>query len=1039
LQKCKSIDDVVDAFVDVGFKRAHEVNPNRKALSITPSGGDFLNVVLVNKPPSGLQPPEKKAGVHAALYVSNNFKQYKFFRTKLIFGKEMSYSFTSSMLKSPTQLGNLARMKINGLKFDDFDSIDNIVDTSSEQAIRNFEENLGAVIDSLRNEIKDKLDKDFGLKESMEETARMFSSFIGPEFAQKALVELLIQHLLTKDIFAAAYGKTFQRDNVVANSLERLAQYFADIPTLIHDEHDLRERRDSIIQVIELNPTQKRLEIIKMVYEAFYSVYNPLDADRLGIVYTPKIAVDFIIRSTNKLMSKHLQATISNKGIHIIDPCIGTGTFMISLLNYMKHELCVDDELLISKYTNELHANEVSILAYYIAAMNVERTFESITKKSKPFSGVVWRDTLLSVNLDDYPIQRNDNVARMKAQQNRKITVILGNPPYNVGQKNFGDGNSNPIYFSVNGGVDDRITQTYHQRSQFKKQTRDMYKRFVRWASDRIGNCGIVSFISNNSFVHANNYDGMRACLIDEFDYIYICDLRGNAYLAGEAWRREGDKFFGAKSRVGVAIYFLIKTGQKRTGPGRIYYADVGDYKTRQQKLDWIDNKTVEDLDFVRAVPDLNMTWVGSKSDLNYRKFVPLISFNTKQGKCDDAVFRVFTNGIKTGADDWQTDFNAENLKKKMLAYSKEYNRVRLHARNGNITQHIKKSTIPWYSGLDRKAYGNKIMKFMSKNIFCTTYRPFVTKYFYYDAVTIQAISKWPNIIQHDVDIPIICVRARSAHKLECVGMSGFVDHVAILHSQNVPLYRLDDSGELISNVTDFGRMLFYTHYQNRNIRDEDIFYYCYAVLNDPEYIEKYGHEVRTLHPRIPLHPKFHDWCSLGKMLFDLHTSFKKQPKYKLNQIKEDGDSSEVILNLIQSSPKVWKARMDGSFSIDGIPEEAADPKSGGYVIGARTPIGWVLEHYQKACRLSTSSKVPKKFALLNYASHKNDIVDLIHRLCTVSVETSRIQNKISKLPHSFVPCEKSCCKESLTKTSSLPKKKLFKKRARHSAGQKKL
>jgi len=1025
----------------VGFKRAHEIDSKRKALSITSSGGDFLNVVVVDKLPSGLQPPEKRAGVLASLYVSEDFEAFKFFLTRLVSGKEPSYSFTVSVLRSASQFGNLARVKINGLKFNNLDSLYKTVEQSAEQAIRNFEENLGVVIETLRKEIVNKLNNEHSLKKNIIKTIHVFSGFIGPEFDQNALIELLIQHLLTKDIFTAAYGESFQHDNVVANSLENLAKNFADIPTLSHDKHELRERRDSIIQVIKLNPMEKRLEIIKRVYEAFYSVYNPLDADRLGIVYTPKIAVDFIIRSTDKLMLKHLQARISDKRIHVIDPCIGTGTFMISLLSYMKHEASVSNRFLISKYTKELHANEVSILAYYIAAMNVERTVKAITGKSISFPGIVWRDTLLSLNLDDYPIQGNANVARMNSQQKRKITIILGNPPYNAGQKNLGDGNPNPTYREI-GGVDNRITETYHDRSKFRKQTRDMYKRFVRWASDRIGERGIVSFISNNSFVHANNYDGMRACLVDEFDYIYICDLRGNAYLSGEAWRKEGDKFFGNKSRVGIAIYFLIKTGQARKKPGTVYYANVGDYKTRQQKFDWINNKTVEELRFVEIVPDLNYTLVGEKSDPNYRNFVPLISFKAKQGDADDALFQLFTNGIQTGADDWQTDFDSKNLVKKFGVYIKEYNRIRLqYSRNsGDIMQYIKKSTIPWYSGLDAKAKGNKIMKLKTKNIFGCVYRPFVTKYFHYDAVSVQAVSKWPSIIQHNVSIPIMCVRARSPHKFACVGVTGFSDRVAILHSQNVPLYKLDDNGKTKSNLTHYGQTLFRSHYQDLNICDEDIFYYCYAVLSDPVYKERYGHEVRTQHPRIPLHPKFESWKSVGKELFNIHANFKQQPKYQLCQIKEKGDKTKFILNLVPSvQGSTWKARIDGSLSIGGIPAEAADPRSGGYVVGSRTPIGWMLEYYKKSCRQSSLSKVPKKLALLDFAAHREDIIDLVYRLCTVSVETARMQNEISELPHSFTPCEKLCCESLLTKT--LTSKKRLSKRCRggQDAKQKKL
>lgn len=982
-------------------------------LSLTPSGGDFLNIVVTDKIPSGLQLPEKRAGVHAALYISEDFKQYKFFLTKLISGKEPSYLFTTRILKSVTQLGNLARVKINNLEYGNLNAIYDVVETSSELAIRNFEENLGAVIESLRNEIKHKIAKNTMLETEINKVTIVFSKFMGPEFDHNALIELLIQHLLTKDIFAAAYGEAVQYNDVVVSSLENLAQNFNDIPILINDGHNLRERRDAIIQVIELNSIEKRLEIIKLVYEAFYSVYNPLDADRLGIVYTPKSAVDFIIHSTDKLMSRHLQINIADKNTHIMDPCTGTGTFMISLLDYINRNPHVSRRALVSKYINELHANEVSILAYNIAAINVGRSFKSITGQHKPFHGIVCRDTLLTLNLNDYSDKESDNIARMKIQQQQKISAILGNPPYNVGQKNFGDGNPNPEYFSTYGGVDDRISETYNKKSQFKKQTRDMYKRFVRWASDRIGDRGIVSFISNNSFVHANNYDGMRACLAEEFDFIYICDLRGNANTRGEKRKKEGGGFFGEKSKVGIAVYFLIKTGKHSNKSAKIYYADVGDYKTQKQKIAWIKNKTIDDLTFAQVTPGPDHNWVGEPVDMNYRKFVPLVSFKTKQGKTEDAIFQLFTNGIKTGSDDWQTDFDPKTLEKKIVLYSKEYNRIRrlCACNSSDVMQYARKSTIPWYSGLDRKARANKIMKFKSTNVFPTTYRPYVYKYFYYDSVVIQAISKWPSIIHQNTNVPVMCVRARSPHKFECVGTIGFADHVLILHSQNIPLYKLDTDGRMTTNLTNYGRNLFHSHYEKSDISDEDIFYYCYAVLNDSIYVKKYEYETRTLHPRIPLHPKFYDWSSVGKNLFELHSNFKHQPKYRLQEINEGGDAAKFILNLTPSSSETWKARIDESLSIDGIPIDAANPKSGGYVIGARTPIGWVLEYYQKACKISNKTKVPGHIASLKFDKCRNDIIDLVYRLCTVSLKTIQLQNELSELPHSFIPCAKSCCK----------------------------
>lgn len=970
--------------------------------------------------------------MYAALYVNNDFKQYKFFLTSLIAGKEPSYSFTEHVLNSSTQFGNLSRLKINGLRFDNLNSFANVVETSAEQAIRNFKENLGVVVRSLREEIMSKLSKDSILNTKIKKTVHDFSSFIGPEFDYYALVELLIQHLLTKDIFASAYGKTFQHGNVVAKSLETLAEHFSDIPTLITDEHDLRERRDSIVQVIELHSVEERLEIIKLVYEAFYAVYNARDADRLGIVYTPKPAVDFIIRSIDKLMMKHLKSNFSDKNIHVVDPCIGTGTFMISLLNYMDQEARVNRNLLLSKYINELHANEVSILAYYIAAMNVERTVTAITGKSVPFPGIVWRDTLLSLNLDDFPKQGSANVTRMNAQQKHKITVIMGNPPYNSGQKNFGDGNPNPNYFANGTGVDDRITDTYVKESNFKTQRRDMYKRFVRWASDRIGEKGIIGFISNNSFLYANSYDGMRKCLVEEFDHIYICDLRGNARLRGEAWRREGEKFFGQKSRVGVAIYFLIKTGSRTKTPGKIHYATVGEYKSRVQKMKWVDGKSIEDMDF-KIIEPVDNIWFGKRKHPEYSKFVPLISFKSQKRTTEshDAVFQMFSNGILTGADEWQTDFNQNVLRKKLKLYAKEYNRIRnsLHNTQKNhkvktLSEYIEESSIAWYGDLDTKAHQNKPMSVSSQKIYPELYRPFVKKYFHYDSVYLQRSYKWPHIFKPNegLDTPTICVSARSPRKFACLGSCGFVDRSVISSSQNIPLYKLDLKNNLVSNITQFGYSIFRRHYNDHNISDYDIFYYCYAVLNDPAYASKYGEETKTLHPRIPLHSNFYGWSNMGKQLFVLHSKYRSQTPYKLIPIVEKGEKSKFILNLTPSTAGTWKARIDGSFSIGGIPPKAADPKSGGYVIGSKTPIGWMLKYYQKACRPSSQSKVPKKLAVLDFMAHRSEIVDLVYKLCTVSLKTVKIQNEILKLPHSFIPCEKLCCKSLSTKNPHVSK-----------------
>ena len=475
-----------------------------------------------------------------------------------------------------TDVGTTLKMK---KAFDEFNAY--------QQAIDEFAENLEEVILDTRDAIKTSGKTNPKYDIAKQEFLKMCKTVISDQVASNDVTEMLIQHILTFRIFALVYDEhEFHKTNAVAKNLNHLVE-------LLGITADSMNVNYTTIELVAESITENRArqELLKKVYEIFYEKYNKGAADTQGIVYTPFEVVDFMIKSTDILLKRHFESSISKKNVKILDPATGTGTFVSHLLEY------VDKENLESKYKNDIFSNDISILAYYIAALNIENTYKKRTGQSKEFENICWMDTLDAGTKDlskmDAWFGNYDNIKRITKQRDTLISVIIGNPPYNAVQVSFNDNNASREYPNV----DKRIKETYVQfgESKLKSSQYDMYKRFLRWSTDRIGTSGIVAFVSNNSFLGAKSDDGFRKVVAKEFDYIYVINLKGNARLSGDAWRREGGKIFGQKARVGISISFFIKTGIKKSDKlAQIYYSEIPDYLKTREKLQWLTDNSVD-------------------------------------------------------------------------------------------------------------------------------------------------------------------------------------------------------------------------------------------------------------------------------------------------------------------------------------------------------------------------------------------------------------------------------------------------------------
>ena len=842
---------------------------------------------------------------------------------------------------------------------------------------------------------------------------------INDSITTASAIDMMAQHILTLPVFKALFEQyDFAAHNPVSQALDSLRKDFRDFG-LEGETRDLEPFYESVrLRAQGLDNSEARQHVLMELYEKFFATAMKKDADRLGIVYTPVEVVDFILASADRVLRDEFGRSLSDEGVHVLDPFTGTGIFLVRLL---QSALIRGDDL-VRKYRKELHANEIVLLAYYIAAIHIEEAYHGRLGADSayvPFGGIVLTDTFnLHTDRAQFPkLWLPVNSARAERQQKLPIQVIVGNPPWSAGQRSSADANPNVDYPEL----ETRIADTYAKRSNatLKNSLYDTYKMAIRWASDRIGTQGIVAFVTNGSWIDGNVDSGVRACLAEEFSSIYVLNLRGNARTSGELRRAEGDNVFDQGSRAPVAITLLV-CNPNDTGSGcRILYHDIGDYLRREEKLDILSHaKSIAAIeDWQTIAPDWHHDWVGQR-DPAFEGLYPMGTKDAKAGKADDAIFTLFSNGYKTSRDAYLYNFSrvacAENAHR-MVGNYRDALREFEEGRNRDLVEDIVRrhsSNTRWDRELKNNLRRRKTVTYSPGNVWATSYRPFVKQHCYVDYVLVN------NKYQQDRLFPA----AGSENRAICVPGGGSTKPFSVLVVDSMPDLNFADAGgqcfpryrfpraaseqgtlfgskpaqERIDNISETAWKAFRAHYHDPTITRDAIFDYIYGVLHAPAYRTRFATNLSKELPRIPYAPDFWPITDAGRELAALHLGYETGPEHPLKlRCDLPGEPRPDHFRIGTKTMKWGDADrtsllINDCICLDDIPAEAHQ-----YQVNGRTPLEWFIDRY----RITKD----RRSGIVNdpngWFDDPSDLIAAFRRIVHVSVETVHI---VAGLPEVF-------------------------------------
>lgn len=834
-------------------------------------------------------------------------------------------------------------------------------------------------------------------------------------------VEMLVQHLITKPVFDALFEDyAFSEKNPVSQVMDRmlatLEGFNLDSETASLDEF----YRSVKVRAEGISTAEGKQKIVTELYERFFKLAFPRVAESLGIVYTPLEVVDFIIRAVNDALQEHFGASISDEGVHVLDPFTGTGTFIVRLLQ----SGLISPEDLLRKYTQELHANEILLMAYYIAAINIEATFHGIQRDHaagrgadpervpyEPFNGIVLTDTFQMAEDGDTLDERmfTSNNDRVVEQNALDIRVIVGNPPYSVGQTSGNDNNANLKYPTL----DASIQRTYAALSTatLKNSLYDSYIRAIRWASDRIlksDQGGVVCYVSNGGYIDGNTADGLRKTLSTEFHHVYVYNLRGNQRTAGEQSRKEGGKIFDSGSRNTVAVLLLIKEPGPVTA-SVLHYKDIGDYLDRATKLQLVDQASLTSLDWEIITPNAEGDWINQR-DPNYEKY-PLI-FN-RQGA--GSIFAVSSGGLKTNRDAWVYNYSQPELTRQVRAMSDWYHsELKRGVGLGEVNRDQNK--ISWSSGLEARFTRRELIDLSQVSYRTALYRPFSKQRVAFSQQLNDRQGRlrelFPSAAAENFGYflpapgnsapPFLTLATNQIVDLGGAGISGVHFLARYSYTQPTP-DALFGEPERIDNITDWALGEYQREYGPQVTKD-DIFFYVYGLLHSPEYRERYASDLKKQLPRIPMvqgRDRFEAFAEAGRRLSELHIGYEVVEPYPLAETVALGAPEDPFERFAVHKMKYGgkagaydktRIRYNAFIDIDGIPEEAQR-----YMLGSRSSLDWIIERYQvKTDKASGIVNDPNDW------SREHDepryIIDLIGRIVTVSLETMRVIDSLPEI-----------------------------------------
>ena len=842
---------------------------------------------------------------------------------------------------------------------------------------------------------------------------------INESINRDSVIHMMAQHILTRPVFEALFEQyDFSGGNPVARALDALRKDFGEFG-LENETRDLERFYESVrMRARGLDNSAARQRVLMELYEKFFATAMKKDADRLGIVYTPVEVVDFILESADRVLRDEFGRSLSDEDVHVLDPFTGTGIFLARLL---QSDLIRDTDLT-RKFRKELHANEIILLAYYIAAVHIEEAYHGRKGRDsnyQPFDGIVLTDTFnLHLERKGFPkIWLPDNSKRVEHQQRLPIHVIVGNPPWTAKQKSSADNNPNVDYPEI----EKRVAETYAARSTatLKNSLYDTYKMAIRWASDRIGEQGIVALVTNGSWIDGNVDGGVRACLAEEFSSIYVLNLRGNQRTQGELSRREGGKVFGQGSRAPVAITILVRNPESSHDGCRILYHDIGDYLKREKKLEILrEAKSISGVSNWQTItPDQHHDWIDQRSEA-FQECYPVGSKGVKAGKSEEAIFKLFSNGYKTGRDAYVYNFSqdncAGNARKMVSDYLEALQELKTGQNSDQTIDDITRrhsSNLRWDDKLKNLVGRYTSVGFTDKFIRAVAYRPFVKQYLYADQTFSQRPALTGNIFpSSDTKNRAICVPGVGTHKpFSALVVDTMPDlNVEAAGGQCFPRYRYvdkcDAQGELyekpklerIDNITDTALNRFHLNYDDNSITKDQIFDYAYGILHAPGYRKLFVNDLAKELPRVPLAPDFQAFAKAGQKLSQLHLGYETCKEYPLEQVfQQPGEPrpehfriGERAMRFADDAKTVLI--INEHIKLRGIPAEAHR-----YQVNGRTPLEWFIDRY-KISRDKSSGIVNDPNGSF---SDSKDLVTAIRRIVHVSVESMSV---IDRLPSPF-------------------------------------
>lgn len=751
---------------------------------------------------------------------------------------------------------------------------------------------------------------------------------INESIDQSQAIEMLAQHLITLPIFDALFGEySFVKNNPVSSAMEQIVEELSQFG-FEKEQKELQPFYDSVrLRAEGIDNAQAKQKIIITLYDKFFSTGFKSTTERLGIVFTPVEVVDFIVKSVDVVLRKHFGKTLASENVHILDPFTGTGTFITRTLHYLKSlmdsgEITFDD--IIRKYTQELHANEIVLLSYYIAAINIEAVFDEINgdEPYAPFEGIVLTDTFESTEtedtIDDSFFGINDK--RLKRQQEKPITAIIGNPPYSVGQGNQNDNNQNISYSKL----DKRLADTYVKNSNAtsSRSTYDSYIRAFRWASDRLKNKGVIGFVTNGGYLSSNSTDGLRDAIYKEFNHLYILNLRGNALGLGEIRKKEGGNVFGAGTRTSVAVSILVKDGSNNH---KLHYHDIGDYLSQKEKL-----KIIEDFSDISSIawdtiqPDVNNDWLNQR-DPSYQGYT---SLSTEA----NSVFNNNVIGVVTNRDSWVINFSKKSVENNVNTLIENYNSElgRLRSFNSSDRKRMlnrRENFVKWTRKLERMLSNDTAISYDESRLILTLYRPFTKKWFYYSKdLNEETRLYYKKFGENNL---VITTTGRGVSRDFSTLITNLIPNMDSLEKSQ-GFMRFDnevDETSLFQNNDNMNQAFA----DKLGLSLDETFAYVYGLLNSREYQEKYANDLKKDLARIPIVKNKEKYVEIGQKLMDLHLNYEEVPVYQGVEITPFVNPSYKVTKMRFAKKRDENGKLvndlsaiifNGDITISNIPEK---------------------------------------------------------------------------------------------------------------------